>query len=110
MWNVDGGARTDGVSGKTLTDCALAFAEEIERAGYQAGVYFYRRLGYYSYDLLSLSHLTFWAAAIGSKADFYYEHSFWQYSFTGSVDGIEGDVDLDLYFVPAVFETASRSP
>jgi hypothetical protein len=30
--------------------------------------------------------------------DFYYAHSYWQYSYTARVDGIGGYVDLDLQF------------
>ena len=32
--------------------------------------------------------------------DFYYDYEMWQYSCTGAVPGIEGDVDLDLAFRP----------
>lgn len=91
-------ARTDNVSGRMLTDCALAFCGAVEAAGYEPGVYFYRRLGYYQYELDRLSGLTLWVSAPGQTPDFYYEHEMWQYSFTGQVEGIEGDTDLNLYF------------
>lgn len=97
-------ARTDEVDGATLTDCAEAFCQTIEQAGYKAGIYFYRNLGYYSYELGRLSQYSFWAATLGQTPDFYYEHSFWQYSVTGSVDGIEGEVDMDMMFTPIVNE------
>ena len=45
-----------------------------------------------------------WAATLGQTPDFYYEHSFWQYSVTGSVAGIEGDVDMDMMFTPIISE------
>ena len=61
-------------------------------------VYFYRHLGYYDYDLGRLAGLDFWVGSPGQTPDFYYEHSWWQYSYTGSVPGIQGDVDLNLYF------------
>lgn len=91
-------ARTDGMSGKAITDCALAFTDEVKAAGYAAGVYFYRELGYRRYELDRLAGLQFWAGAAGETPDFYYEHALWQYSFTGKVAGIEGDCDLNLYF------------
>lgn len=91
-------ARTDGLDSETLTDCALAFCDKISKAGYEPSVYFYRSLGYYKYDLGRLSELSFWVGAPGELPDFYYEHDIWQYSFTGSVGGIETDVDLNLYF------------
>jgi GH25 family lysozyme M1 (1,4-beta-N-acetylmuramidase) len=33
-----------------------------------------------------------------SGPEFYYDHTYWQYSFTGSVSGIEGNVDMDVIF------------
>ncbi len=32
--------------------------------------------------------------------DYYYAHDFWQYSISGDVDGIDGDVDRNMMFVP----------
>jgi len=94
-----GGSRTETIPDReTLTDCALAFCQTIESAGYTAAVYFYRDLGYFSYDLGRLAAYPFWVGAPGDAPDFYYAHDYWQYSYTGAVPGIEGDVDLDLYF------------
>ena len=99
-------ARTDGLGGDIITDCALAFSEVISAAGYEAGVYFYRNLGYFSYDLGRLTNLTWWAAALNDYPDFYYEHYLWQYDVSGpgSVDGIEGEVDRNKLFIPIVTE------
>ena len=93
-------ARTDGVDGKTVTDCALAFCAVVREAGYEPGVYLYRSLGYYSYDLTRFSGLSLWVGAAGDYPDFYYAHEIWQFSFTGKVRGIKGDVDLNLQFIP----------
>ncbi len=95
-------ARTDGLGGEIITDCALAFGEKIAAAGYDAGVYFYRNLGYYSYDLSRLTNLTWWAAALNDYPDFYYQHYLWQNAVTGpgSVDGVEGEVDRNMLFIP----------
>ena len=91
-------ARTEGLDSETLTDCALAFCQTIEAAGYTPMVYFYRHLGYYDYDLGRLAGYDFWVGSPGEVPDFYYEHSWWQYSYTGTVPGIQGDVDLNLHF------------
>jgi lysozyme len=93
-------ARTCGVTDATLTNCCLVFCGAVEEAGYETGVYFYRRLGYEAYQLDRLSKLNFWAGALGESPDFYYAHSFWQYSITGLVPGVETCVDRDLWFVP----------
>ena len=94
-------ARTDGMDGESITACAVAFCGRIAAAGYRAGIYAYRNLGYFSYDLRQLQDYSLWIAALGSYPDFYYAHEIWQYSIGGRVSGIGTDVDLDLLFVPA---------
>jgi GH25 family lysozyme M1 (1,4-beta-N-acetylmuramidase) len=91
-------ARTDSLSGAELTGCCLAFCEVIRSGGYDAGVYFYRSLGYDSYELDRLDGLTIWCACPGDTPDFYYDFDLWQYSYTATVAGIEGQTDLDLLF------------
>ena len=90
------GARTEGLDGQTLTKCAAAFCEKIQAAGYVPAVYFNQTLGYLHYDLRELTDYGLWLAEYDSKPDFYYHFDLWQYSHTGQVAGIEGDVDLDL--------------
>lgn len=98
----DEDARTTGLDGTTLTDCAVAFCEEIEDAGYDAGVYIYSDTGYYGYDLSRLQDYMLWSAAPGENPYFYYAHSLWQYTFSGSVPGIDGSCDMNMLFVKRV--------
>lgn len=96
-------SRTKGISGKIVTDCAKYFCEIISEGGYTPGVYFNRHMGYYLYNLAQLpDDVMFWFAGEGDYSDFYYEHAMWQYTFTGRVNGINGDVDIDLYVAPPV--------
>ena len=92
-------ARADGVDGATLTQCALAFCAKVRQAGYDTGVYAYRYLAYFQYELPRLTDYTLWIGAVGDVPDFYYRHNIWQYDVTGRIPGIEGDVDLDLLFI-----------
>lgn len=91
-------ARTDGLDGEALTRCAAAFCKRIQDAGYRPAVYFNRTQGYLHYDLRELTDYELWLAEYAAVPDFYYHFDLWQYSHTGRVDGIEGDVDLDLAF------------
>lgn len=91
-------ARTDGLDGETLTRCAAAFCKRIEDAGYRPAVYFNQTQGYLRYDLRDLTDYELWLAEYGGSPDFYYHFDLWQYSHTGRVDGIQGDVDMDLAF------------
>lgn len=91
-------ARTDGLEGETMTRCAAAFCKRIEDAGYRPAVYFNQTQGYLHYDLRELTDYELWLAEYDAEPAFYYHFDLWQYSHTGRVDGIQGDVDLDLAF------------
>lgn len=91
-------ARTDGLNGETLTRCAAAFCKRIENAGYRPAVYFNQTQGYLRYDLRELTDYELWLAEYDTVPDFYYHFDLWQYTHTGRVDGIQGDVDMDLAF------------
>ncbi len=93
-------ARTHGLDGGTLTRCAAAFCARVAQAGYEPAVYFNQNLGYFSYDLRQVDEYTLWLAEYDGKPDFFYHFDLWQYTHTGTVDGIEGDVDLDLDLRP----------
>ncbi len=93
-------SRSKGLDGKTVTLCAQHFTRIIREEGFTPGVYFNRHMGYYLYDLAQLPDVEFWFAGEGDYSDFYYEHSMWQYTFTGKAEGIAGNVDLNLYIKP----------
>ena len=71
---------------------------EIAEAGYRPGVYAYRYLAYFSYDLPRLSSAALWAGALGASSDFYYAHEFWQNAVAEGIRGISGAVDRDFWF------------
>lgn len=89
-------ARTDGVTPETVTECAKAFCAVIESAGYTPMIYFNRSQGYDVMDLEQLQQYDFWLASYSELPNFNYHFEMWQYSCTGSVPGIEGNVDLNL--------------
>ena len=92
-------ARTDDLSPEELTRCAGAFCDVVAQAGYIPVIYFNQDQGYLTYDLPKLKEYTFWLAEYRSAPTFHYHFDLWQYSCTGSVPGIQGNVDLDLSFV-----------
>ena len=92
-------ARTNELDPSIVGDCGVAFCETIRAAGYDAGVYFNRQLGYYSFDLSRLKDFKFWLAVPGDYPDFYYAGNIWQYDPKGTVPGIEGEVDMNLMFI-----------
>jgi len=92
--------RTAGMLGSEMTACAAAFCDAIRAAGKTPAVYANRWQGYYDYDLSQLNDAALWISAPGSWDDFYYAHTFWQYSYEGSVPGISTPVDRNLRFLP----------
>lgn len=97
-------ARTYGLESDVLTDCAVAFCQTIEAAGYDACVYFNRYMGYYGFDISKLTDYDFWLTVPGEYPDFYYKTHIWQYSFTETVPGINEPTDMNLMFIPVETE------
>lgn len=98
---VDSTCRTGNMDARSVTDCVKAFCETVRLGGYQPMVYFNL---YHARELLYLEELTdypFWLAMYDSEMDYPYAVDQWQYTSTGTVPGIPGDVDLNLWF-PAV--------
>lgn len=91
-------ARTNGLDPTTLSLCAKAFYNRIASGGYTPMIYFTRDLGYIRYDLSKLTDYKFWFAQYSPTPSFYYDFQMWQYSSTGTVDGISGNVDMNISF------------
>ena len=92
-------ARTGGMDQATLTECAKTFCETIENSGYQAMIYFNTHIARDLLDLEQLAEYPFWLAQYKTQMDFPHRVDLWQYTETGSVPGIKGDVDIDLMFI-----------
>ncbi len=89
-------ARTKDMTSEEITQCALAFCDEIEKAGRTAIIYFNREIGYFDYDLKVLENYDFWLAEYKSYPTFLYSYKMWQYTDSGKVDGIDGEVDINI--------------
>ena len=93
--------RTLYVTEEEMTGLAQAFVEKIRKDGnYEPMIYFNTLMGYLGYDLGQLEDVDYWLARYDNDPDFYYDYALWQYTHTGKVDGIQGDVDLNLDLRP----------
>ena len=92
------GARTDGLTNEERTEYILAFCEIIEEAGYIPMVYSNVNWFILKTDYKALSKYDIWLANYDSQPYFPYDFQMWQYSEKGQVNGIEGDVDLNICF------------
>ncbi len=90
--------RTQDIAPEVLTNCAVAFCHTVKKAGYIPCLYTDSKKAYMKFDLSKLSDVDIWYAFYNDSPDMYYNYMMWQYSCTGQVDGIEGDVDLNICF------------
>lgn len=92
-------SRTRDIEGGDVTAFCAAFCEEIENSGYTAAFYFNPTDSSSGLDAGALSDYIFWMAQYDADVpDLSYDLDIWQYSNTGSVSGIEGNVDLNICF------------
>ena len=94
------GTRTDGVDARTVTDCAIGFCKLVEALGVESMVYFNPRHGKNFLYLHELEDYPFWLAYYTDKMDYPYKMEMWQYTSSGYVPGIEGEVDINLMLLP----------
>lgn len=95
---VSGGGRTDGITARTLTDCSKAFCDTVSAAGYKPMIYFNTDQSLNNLYLRELTDYKFWLAQYNTVLNYPYKIDMWQYTETGSVPGINGHVDINLYF------------
>lgn len=89
-------ARTNPVIGQCITLYNQVFNEQLQKAGYDTMVYFNQALAYLYLELDLLDENPFWLASYRNNPTFYYDFDIWQYSDSGTINGIEGAVDLNL--------------
>lgn len=91
-------ARTDKNTGQDFTNYCKVFCDTIESAGYDAMIYSNMKWMADTLDMEELSGYDFWYADYHSVPQCPYAYKIWQYSDAGTVPGIEGSVNLDLWF------------
>ncbi len=98
-------SRTYNTESEVITACAKAFCDRIMQAGYRPMIYLNCDLGYYDYDLETLSGYDCWLAQYNDKPTYYYHYTIWQYTKSGTVAGINGTVDMNI----SLYDYASES-
>ncbi len=94
-------ARTNEIAPYTVTECAAAFCDTIADGGYMPMVYGSLKFALFKLDMSKLKDYGFWYAEYKhgySEPMYPYDFKIWQYASDGRVDGIEGDVDLNICF------------
>lgn len=93
-----GEGRADNLDVATRTLICEAFCKTIEDAGYSAGVYASRNWLNNQLQASNLEQYYIWLAEYRSVPIYQGYYQMWQYTSKGSIDGIEGNVDLNISY------------
>lgn len=91
-------ARTNDLDIASRTDSIVGFCETVKNAGYVPMIYSNRNWFAQSLDMSRLGGYKLWLAHYSNQPDFPYVYSGWQYTDQGQIYGIEGNVDLNVWF------------
>ena len=80
------------------TRMAHIFIDRIREAGYTPMIYANMEMWSVLIDMAEFEDVDKWFAYYDTDLYFPYEYAVWQYSDTGRIDGIGGDVDLNISF------------
>ena len=94
----DSEARMNQISVEQRTANTLVFLETVEAAGYEVMLYHNMEMGTLLLDLEQFEEYNKWFAYYNKEIYYPYAFDVWQYSDKGKVDGIAGDVDLNISF------------
>ena len=97
MEEFDQGGRIDDLSMEQRTKLALRFCKKIKEAGYTPMIYGNMTWLYQNYDFEKISKYPIWLASYSTRCPMEDKFDMWQYSNQGRVNGIEGDVDINIY-------------
>ncbi|MCM1126009.1 MAG: glycoside hydrolase family 25 protein [Lachnospiraceae bacterium] len=89
-------ARTADMTKEEHTKAAIAFLETVKDAGYTPMIYGNLKTFMLMLDLEQMEGYDKWFAYYNTPVYFPYEFTIWQYSSKGSIDGIKGDVDMNV--------------
>lgn len=82
----------------SVSNICKTFLTSLKSNGYKCGIYTNKTVSkYYLSDDLRNSY-DFWIAQYNDKCTYWGKYTMWQYSQTGKVDGINGNVDLNYYY------------
>ena len=90
-------ARTRKMDARTLTDIQRHFCGQMRDQGYQPMIYFNWHQSEHLYVLHELEDYPFWLALYQDRMTYPWKVEMWQYTNTGRVPGIPGDVDINVY-------------
>jgi GH25 family lysozyme M1 (1,4-beta-N-acetylmuramidase) len=105
-YDLEDAGTTGKCSALVIGDMATVFCDKIKAAGYKVGIYANK---YWFTNILTDSRFEQWdkwVAQYYSECTYQGKYVGWQYSSSGSVNGITGNVDMDEFYVDYETSTA----
>lgn len=93
------GGRADGLSTGDRTKVVNAFCQTIQNNGYKAGIYANKSWFTNKLNTSALSGYKIWLAQYNSTVTYKGRYDMWQYSDKGKINGISGNVDMNLSYL-----------
>lgn len=84
-----------GLSRSELTNYVYEICENVEKAGYFTGIYASKNWLETKLDMTRLKRFTIWLAQWTTNPTYQGSYAMWQYTSNGSVNGINGRVDMN---------------
>lgn len=92
-----------------VTDATISFCREMENNGYFVGIYGSDLATFFSrVDNTKLNDFARWVARYGNEPKYVTTYGVWQYSSSGSINGILGNVDMNICYIdyPTIIKSA----
>lgn len=96
----EGDGRMNALTIEERTRLAQVFCQTIEAAGHKPMLYYNTEMGVMMLGLEGLEEYDKWFAAYRDSFYYPYAYQVWQYSKSGTVQGIRTEVDLNISFEP----------
>lgn len=93
------GGRADGLSAAARTEVINAYCQTLKNSGYTAGVYANKTWLNSKINVGSLGGYRIWLAQYAAAPTYNGRYEMWQYSSTGRISGISGNVDLNISYL-----------
>jgi GH25 family lysozyme M1 (1,4-beta-N-acetylmuramidase) len=94
----DSAARMNLITVEERTNLVKVFVQKVAEAGYHPMIYHNMEMAALMLHMEELEEYDKWFAYYNPELYYPYDYQMWQYSAAGRVDGIEGDVDMNISF------------
>ena len=92
-------ARTDKLTNEERTAIVKAFCDAVKGYGYKPIIYASKDMLIAGMNLEDLGDYDVWLQDYDIPTDYPYRFSMWQYDQRGRIDGITGDIDMNISFI-----------